>query len=233
MLIQSISGNDEPFLARLEEQDRFRDALRTVQAQSRTVQKVRNLISEQEQAVYPFIFLLYGEGGMGKSRLASRLRDIAQRESPFKGHFRVVWLDWERKKELDYRLASRDSVSPDLVFEHIYASFRDEGFGNQFDKYEQAIKDRAQAETKVAQAISHPAEGVDRYATLRQLGAKGIAWLVRTGIPGATILPEESTTKTIEMIVGSGAEALSHARNAATTLVRSSLDLLQKSISGQ
>lgn len=223
MLHRSINIDDEPFLGRLEEQDRFREALRVVQRQSRAIEKVKDLISDDEQDTSPFLFLLYGEGGMGKSRLAARLRDIAVHETPFKRHFRVIWLDWERRKELDYRLAARDSLSPEVIFEHLYAVFRDEGFGREFDLYEESIKQRTEAEKKVAQALNHPTAGNDRYAAIRELGSKGLAWLLRTGLPAGAALPEEPTAKVFEAIIGSGAEALAQAREAATTLLRTSL----------
>jgi predicted AAA+ superfamily ATPase len=70
MTDQPIYVDDELFLGRLDEQDRFRDALRTVMASTKSDDP-------------PFIFLLYGEGGMGKSNLLRRFRDIAASEPPF------------------------------------------------------------------------------------------------------------------------------------------------------
>lgn len=210
MTDQPIYVYEEIFLGRIEEQERFREAL-------------RSLLSGRKDDDWPFVFLLHGEGGMGKTKLARRLRDIALGES--KGRLRAIWLDWEKRKPLDVRLAARDAVSPETVFEHIYAIFRDEGFGREFDPYEKAVKSRAEAETKVAQALSATlGEGGDRYSALRELGSKGLAWLVRTGLPGGVAIPEEPMARFFESIIGGGAEGLARAREAATTLLRSKLN---------
>jgi len=70
---------------------------------------------------------------------------------------------------------ARDAVSPETVFEHLYAIFRDADFGKEFDPYEAALTTRAEAEKKVAQALdSTVGEGRDRYAGLLELGAQGL-----------------------------------------------------------
>lgn len=215
---------DEIFLGRREEQDRYRDALRQLLQQEHLVGRVRDWLTDQQVEAVPFVFLIYGEGGMGKTRLAGRLREITLTEQPFKDHFRVIMLDWEHRRELDTKLVARDSVSPETVFEHIYAVFRDEGFGRQFDSYEKAVKARAQAETKVAQAVNRVSEAGDRYGPLRELGAKGLAVLLRTGVPAAAALPDDVTAEAFESVLEGGATALAATREKATTLVRSVLD---------
>lgn len=60
-----IYVDEEIFLGRIEEQERFREAL-------------RSLLAGRKDDDLPFVFLLYGEGGMGKTKLARRLRDIAR-----------------------------------------------------------------------------------------------------------------------------------------------------------
>ena len=217
--------DNAPFLGRIEEQDRFREALRQVMRDTSFAAKAKDWVSTQDPPP-PFVFLLYGEGGMGKSTLAKQLRHIATTETEFKGHFETLWLDWEARKQLDLKLVARDNVSPETVFEHIYAICRDAGFGKEFDPYEDALTKRAEAERKVAQALDATVgEGRDRYAGLRELGAKGLAWLVRSGVVGGTPLPvpQEPMAKAFESILGGGAEGLARARDAATTLLRSRL----------
>jgi len=46
----------------------------------------------------PYVLLLFGDGGMGKTALAKRFRDIAQCEQPFEGEFQVLWVDWEDER---------------------------------------------------------------------------------------------------------------------------------------
>ena len=60
MANQPVYVENELFLGRLDEQDRFREVLRTV-------------LAPQDDDTPPFIFLLHGEGGMGKSQLTRRL----------------------------------------------------------------------------------------------------------------------------------------------------------------
>jgi tetratricopeptide (TPR) repeat protein len=220
-----ITVDGEPFLGRLEEQERFRDALRDVLQQRGLFQRVKDLFKEQEQNL-PYVFLLHGEGGMGKTQLSKRLRDIAKREPSFEEKFRILWLDWQNRKERDYRLRSRDTLSPEIVFEHIYTVFRDAGFGRQFDPYEQAVSQRSKAETKVAQALDRTMEQGDRYQSLRQLGAKGLAWLVRSGTVGGVPipLPQEATVQTFETIIESGARNMAQLRETATGMLRAALE---------
>jgi tetratricopeptide (TPR) repeat protein len=167
---------------------------------------------------------LYGEGGMGKSTLARRLKNIAQGDD-FKNHFRVLWLDWEQRKTIDERLVARDVVTPEIVFEHIYALFRDADFGRQFDDYEKAKQTRNNIEAKVEQAASREAEKGNKGAALAKLGAKGITKLLQTG--GGTgvpmPVPSEPTEQLFEVLIEGGAAGMAQAREAATTLLRTNL----------
>ncbi|HEY0072481.1 MAG TPA: tetratricopeptide repeat protein [Abditibacteriaceae bacterium] len=214
------------FLGRAEEQDRFRDALRAVKAETTTTERIKGAFLDKEQAENPFIFLLHGEGGMGKSTLARRLRDIAQGEDDFKNHFRVLWLDWETQKHLDERLVARDAVSPETVFEHIYTLFSKNDFGNHFDAYEKAKKKRSEVESKVAQAVSREAEKGSRGATLVKLGAKGITKLIQLGGGSGYPMPvpTEATEQALETVIEGGAAVMAQVREEATTWLRSTLD---------
>jgi len=87
MQTQPIYVEDELFLGRLDEQDYFRDVLRTV-------------LYHRDDDAPPYIFLLHGPGGIGKSQLTRRLHDIAQSETPFAERFQVLRVDWE---EVRYR----------------------------------------------------------------------------------------------------------------------------------
>ncbi len=200
-----IIDKDDIFLGRVDEQERFRETLRTLQRETGTLAKFKGKLADTPDKP-PFVFLLYAEGGMGKSRLAGRLRDIATQDEAFKEHFRVIAMDWENRKQLDMRLIARDAVTPETVFENLYAVFRDEGFGREFDPYEEAVKARTEAETKVAQALERVPEGGERYAKLRDLGGQGLSWLVRSGVLGALPIPvsEEWMSKTFGAILGSG-----------------------------
>jgi tetratricopeptide (TPR) repeat protein len=220
-----MSIEEDIFIGRVEEQNRFRKALHDVLRETGLIAKLKAWRSRRESSELPYIFVLYGEGGMGKSRLARCMRDIALTEPPFRGRFRTVWLDWENRKALDLKLIARDAVSPETLFEHIHVVFRSAGFTDAFAAYEKALHDRAEAETKVAQTLNSIQEEDERFATLREVGAKGLAWLVASGLIGGTPIPvpEELLSKAFGSLLDEGSERLGNARAAATTLLRAAL----------
>ena len=83
------------------------------------------------------------------------------------------------------------------MFEHIYAIFRDAVLGENFTEYEQSIMIRTKADKKIAEALEKTTERGERFKILRELGGKGIAWLIRSGIVGGVPipLPDEPTAK--------------------------------------
>ena len=83
MLDEKILVDGELFLGRLEEQKEFRQALRTV-------------LNSDLSLKHPYIFLIEGDIGMGKSKLMRRLRDIAARELPFETAVQTMLVDWVR-----------------------------------------------------------------------------------------------------------------------------------------
>ena len=188
---------------------------------------MKDLVKPQDP-LPPYVFLLYGEGGMGKSKVSMRdSRLLLQTSLNSRIASGAIWLDWEERKRFDHGLVAHDAVAAETVFENVYAAFRDAGFGDEFDPYEKAIIKRTEADKKVALALDAThSEGQDRYADLRKLGAKGLAWLVRTGLPGGVgaYLPEEPTAKAFEAIIENGAIGLAHARDTATTLIGAKLD---------
>lgn len=225
MAEEKITVDGQPFLGRLEEQDRFRDALRTIQAETKMISKVIDWAIEKKPPL-PFVFLLYGEGGMGKTYLTKRLLNIAENDPQFSGYFNTLWLDWEKRRDLDYALKVRDAVTPEKVFEHLYSIFRDADYGKEFTEYEQAVNTRLVAEKKVEAALEKNTERGERFKILKELGGKGIAWLIRSGaVSGVPIpVPAEPTEKVFTEIIGQGAEALERARETATTFLKITLD---------
>ena len=73
--------------------------------------------------ILPYVFLLYGDGGIGKTTLAKRFRDIALEDSDYKDKFQLLWLDWEdeRKKFPDLQVG-REQIQAEDVFEVIRAA---------------------------------------------------------------------------------------------------------------
>jgi len=143
------------FLGRVEEQKQFRAALTEV-------------LAAPPDENLPYIFLLYGDGGMGKTTLAKRFRDIAQTEPPFEGAFQMLWVDWEDERRRTARLqVGREHISPEVVFDIIHAKAVDARWGGEFGAYQRAVKVRGEAEKKAADALSPSGERDDFAAQAR------------------------------------------------------------------
>ena len=100
MAEQVISVDNKLFVGRVEEQKQFRAAL-------------NELLSPPPRELLPYLSLLYGEGGSGKTTLAKRFRDIALTEDPFQQEYKVLWIDWEdeRKKFPDLQVRRQQTRS--------------------------------------------------------------------------------------------------------------------------
>ena len=205
-----ITVDGELFLGRLDEQDNFRDVLRIV-------------LGPQDEDVPPFIFLLHGEGGMGKSKLARRFRDIVVREAPFEGSFHVLLVDWELERGRNLALqVGRDAITTERVFDALHSACIDAGRGRHFRRYQKAVKQRAQAEQEVARALDRET-GESRYAAIRDLGAEGLAKLVRLGLPVVGDTGEALTKALLSVGFQVGAEQAVRLRQSADEFLRARL----------
>ncbi len=158
------------FLGRVEEQKQFRAALNEV------------LAAPPGQEL-PYILLLFGDGGMGKTSLAKRFRDIAQTEHPFEGIFQVLWVGWEDERRRYPALqGGREYVSPEIVFDVIHANAVKQNWGKHFGAYQDAVKKRTEAEKKVAEALS-TSGGHDELGALRGVGTSVFAKVLRVSLP--------------------------------------------------
>lgn len=150
---QPIYVDEEIFLGRIEEQERFREALRTLMVPLRPDDP-------------PWVFLLYGEGGMGKSKLACRFRDIARLEAPFESAFHVLLVDWEIERYRDQRLQiPRHLIRVETVLDILHARARD-SWGSHFREYQKAVKQREATDKKVAEELAREGDE-SRYRVIR------------------------------------------------------------------
>jgi tetratricopeptide (TPR) repeat protein len=185
------------FLARTEEQKRFREVLRSLQPNagsrwfSENLPTVVKYLPAKKEVVStsPHIFLLYGEGGMGKTSLGRRFCELAGEEFP--NCFDVLRLDWEEAKNEDQSLnVGHESIRPESVLATIYLAVS-KGREGIFEKYRQVEKTLKQIEEKVDKELqARQGEGAE-YAPILK---KGLSW----SLGALRKLPH------VEMILGAG-----------------------------
>jgi hypothetical protein len=184
------------FLGRVEEQKHFRYAL----------QEMLNTLAEES---FPYIILLYGDGGIGKTTLTRRFWQIAHQEEPFAGLVRGLWLDWEELRRLTPALqGARDQISPETVLDLLYKTAANEWGDNAFKLYPQAVKDRAGAETAAAKALEREGERDELASQISGLGTAALARLVRLALPvgeGGEALTKALLDAGVELGAGSAA----------------------------
>ncbi len=199
---------DEPlFLGRQDAQERFRRALWA-------------LLRPQEDE-QPFIFLLHGIGGIGKSALTRRFRHIAEREFP--GSFHILLLDWEIARDTTPALrVGPEAITAEVVFEVLHRAFLDAGWGRFFDDYQKVRKQREETEAKVSRELERLTAQDSPYAALRDLGAAGLAKLVRQVLPIGES-GEAFTREALSATIQAGAEEMARLRQMAEGFLRARL----------
>ena len=167
---QVITVDDKLFVGRVEEQKQFRAALAEV-------------LEPPQKEDLPYVCLLYGDGGTGKTTLAKRFRDIVLNEQPYAGDFQLLWIDWEdERKKFPSLQVGRQQISPESVLKVIHAAAIRNKWGRQFAAYRKALKKRQDASKQVAQAITADNDW-DELAILRSLSVDALAKIVRAKIP--------------------------------------------------
>ena len=126
---ERIYVDQQLFFGRVREQREFRTALMEV-------------LAERDDDGLPYVVLLYGDGGIGKTTLSKRLRDIAMLEPPFEGGFECLWIDWETERKRTVELqVGRAFIQPETVFDVIHRHGRARWSGPLF----QGISEHAEA----------------------------------------------------------------------------------------
>ena len=191
---EPIFVDNKPFYGRVERQKHFRAALKEV-------------LADPQGEELPYIVLLYGDGGIGKSTLAKRFREIAQFEQPFDGEFSLLWVDWEEEQNRYPSLkVGRKFIRPETVFEVLHAAAVKNGWGNHFKDYQEVINNRAEIEKKVLEALT-PVGDKDDFGELRSAGAAAIAKLLRFGLPIIGDAGEALAREFLEAGIKTGAES--------------------------
>jgi hypothetical protein len=207
----------EIFLARTEEQEKFKQVLHSYHKNLWQILQTPLFAKPMENNL-PFLLLFYGEGGMGKTRLINRLRQITEEEKPYADKFNTLFLDWEDKQNRNLSLqVGHDNISPETVLQVLYDAFVAKNWGSYFSEYRKLMENLKAIEAKVDKELkSKPDKEIQTH--IRQLGAKSIAWIVRQ-VPGADVLPSQSLEPIIEQAIQVGAEGLYQARQFVQTVL--------------
>jgi len=115
----------------------------------------------------PHIFLLYGEGGMGKTTLGYRFGEIAKQD--FENRFEMFRVDWEEaKNEFPALDVGHEQISPESTLEAIYQTVSkwQEGYFKQYRLVGEKLK---QIENKLDKELqARQGEGAEYAPILKQ-----------------------------------------------------------------
>lgn len=88
-----------------------------------------------------------GAAGVGKTRLAARLRDMAQHDKEFNHRFRTTRLDWAEARERDTRLTGlslHQPLPPELFLDVLRSHLEREDLTTYLTAYQQAMAETAE-----------------------------------------------------------------------------------------
>ncbi|MFQ5421629.1 MAG: hypothetical protein ACE5EY_14850, partial [Anaerolineae bacterium] len=167
---ERIQVQEKPFLGRVDEQKQFRAAL-------------ADLLDANDKEDQPYVCLLYGDGGIGKTTLAGRFDGISAEERPFAGQFQSLWVDWEDERKKNPGLqVGRESVTAEALFKGIYDAAIRQKWGRRFTGYRKAIQKSTQAEKKIAEVLTGE-DSWDELAVIRNVSVSVLAKIVRSKMP--------------------------------------------------
>jgi len=188
------------FLGRTEEQERFRQVLRTFQPgwMQRYLPTVAKLSgSAPEPSPLPFVLLFYGEGGMGKTTLVDRLCQIVKADAALQAQFQLLFLDWEsqQKQTLDLQVG-HDHIRPETLLQVLHKAIVEAGWGSHFENYRKLVQEIKAIEAKVEKELRSPS-AIDLPKEMTNLGAKGIAWMIHRS--SSIDIPSDRIAKAINI----------------------------------
>lgn len=175
MANEQVFVDNELFLGREDAQNQFRQALNTVLASGRPGSE-------------PFIFLIQGTSGSGKSKMLRRLRDIAASETPFDSEIQTVLADWQVEQFRHVELVAPPRfIQPEVILNRLYRMGRDAGWGHHFSDFQTTIRETNAVERKVADWWEQ-ATWSQEMGALRILEGPEMASLIRRGpAPGSAL----------------------------------------------
>ena len=183
------------------------------------------LVDPSPQGSDPYLFLIYGNGGMGKTCLARQLCHLAQQELPFVGQVRTLWIDWldEAQKYPQFQFG-RSSVEPEIIFQVVREVAGRKRWGKQFSVYNKALRLRTKLDKKVKEAVANaPSDESDETSLLTTLGIEMVARIVRMKIPMGDFI-EEVIKIFAQMGMQIGIEQAKRLANKLQEIIQAHLD---------
>jgi tetratricopeptide (TPR) repeat protein len=209
--MEEIFVDEKLFLGRLEEQKQFTSAL-------------HELINTNDADPLPFVFLLYGDGGIGKTTLAKRFRDIVSTNDKFSGKFQTLWIDWEDERKRTANLqVGHEQITADAVFRAIYAVALRQKWGRQFVSYNKSIKQGSETEKRVAEILTGD-DVNDEIALIRTIGVNGLAKIIRAKLPFIGEKGEDVARTFLDHGIEMTAKQAYKSRQVLETYLRARLD---------
>ncbi|MBE9066530.1 tetratricopeptide repeat protein [Leptolyngbya cf. ectocarpi LEGE 11479] len=202
------------FLGRTQEQDQFRRVLgqyvpaSLVQKHLPTLSKLVGRAPKLPDE--PYIFLFHGPGGMGKTTLTRRLKELAAEE--FQGQYQTVLLDWDRQRDLNVELQrGHSSIKPQTVLDVLHKELEQSLNGYAGEFYSQARQEIQDIENKVEKTLAAEPPNTELKEITAQYGGKAIAWILGKATEGVITTDPMGAAVAIKV----GATLLSQARQLA------------------
>ena len=216
------------FLGRTQEQDQFRRVLeqyvpkslaqKHLPTFSKLVGRAPKLLDE------PYIFLFHGPGGMGKTTLTRRLKDLVTTE--FQGQYQTLLVDWDQQRDLNVELQrGHGNIDPQTVLDVLHKALSQSLKNYSGKAYSDARQKIQTIEDTVEKALAAEPPNTELKEITAQYGGKAIAWIIKKATEGAITADPTGATVAINV----GATLLSQARQlVAKSLSPEDVEIFQQ-----